>query len=487
MNFNKTCRRSAWVLLIALAACNQPQKPAQRQAQSIPKPVDTTVKIDSSSTSDTTLPVSRPVDTTGKTEASTVTTDQEALTLPVLDALFYEPDFAKELKDKLGLSARKITQLRNAAHASLRELSEDGSPDTVSARAADARYTRQIMALIGAHKAEQLLQLVDKRYSQGVDGLAPTRPNFVPTDTRIVVNAPAFRMDVFEKGQLIKTYKVGIGYPEFPLPVSMRRADTVIFNPGWTPPDEPWVHGKFEPGRKVSAASKLNPLGVVKIPIGMPSLIHGGKPLDKIGHLASHGCVGLTNKQVLDLVPIVLRLGQSDLSPEAVRTFEKHKGKTMAVKLPSPVPVDLRYETIVAENGGLRLYRDVYERGTNTLANAKAVLAAYDVKYEQLSTQEQSDLETALAEMNRDALGRPIAAPDSLSPSKGGVPASKVARAKKGRVTSKVKGREDVLVPLAALQGKGYPAPVALNDGRPKRNMHHRNIAKHHGKRGHHK
>jgi hypothetical protein len=297
----------------------------------------------------------------------------------------------------------------------------------------------------------------------------------VPKDTRIVVNAPAFRMDVFEKGQLIKTYKVGIGYPEFPLPVGMRRADTVIFNPSWTPPDEPWVKGKFAPGRKVSAADKLNPLGVIKIPIGMPSLIHGGKPLEKIGKLASHGCVGLTNKQVLDFIPIVLRLGQSNLSPQDVQSLEKHKNQTKGVKLPSPVPVDLRYETIVAENGGLRIYRDVYERGTNTLENAKAVLAAYHVKYEQLSPQEQSNLETALSEMNRDAHGREIATTDSLAPSRSVAPASKLKhRAKKGKVTSIIEGHTDVLVPLAALQGKGYPAPVALDDGRTKSGLHKR-------------
>jgi lipoprotein-anchoring transpeptidase ErfK/SrfK len=485
MNFNKTCQLPALVLLIALAACNQPKKPVRQQAPLASKPADTTVKTDSRSTIDTTLPASKPADTSAKTKLQR-DTDMQALTLPVLDALFYEADFAKELKAKLGLPAKKIAELRTAAHASLRELSEDGSPDTASARAADNRYQQRIRAVIGARKAQQLLQLVNQRYSQGVEGLAPTRPNFVPTDTRIVVNAPAFRMDVFEKGRLIKTYKVGIGYPEFPLPVGMRRADTVIFNPGWTPPDEPWVRGKFAPGRRVSAGNRLNPLGVIKIPIGMPSLIHGGKPPEKIGNLASHGCVGLTNKQVLELVPIILRLGQSDLSAKAVQSLEKHKRRTKAVKLRVPVPVDLRYETIVAEDGGLRIYRDVYERGTNTLENAKTVLAAYDIKYEQLSAQEQSDLETALGGMNRDARGREIAAADSLAPSKGGVPAGKLARAKKGKVTSKVKGQSDVLVTLAALQGKGYPAPVALNDGRTK-NVHHKHRSSHHRGRKHHR
>jgi len=66
-------------------------------------------------------------------------------------------------------------------------------------------------------------------------------PNSLPNDTRIVINAPAYRMDMFENGRLIKSYRIGIGYPEYPLPVGVRTANAIIFNPTWTPPDEPWV------------------------------------------------------------------------------------------------------------------------------------------------------------------------------------------------------------------------------------------------------
>ncbi len=50
------------------------------------------------------------------------------------------------------------------------------------------------------------------------------QPNAVPTDTRIVVNIPAFRMDLFENGNLLKSYKIGIGYPEFPLPTGVAKS-----------------------------------------------------------------------------------------------------------------------------------------------------------------------------------------------------------------------------------------------------------------------
>src|SRR5204863_5680330 len=139
----------------------------------------------------------------------------------------------------------------------------------------------------------------------GAKDAAPTMlpgPNAVPRDTRIVVNIPAFRMDVFAKGSLIKSYKIGIGYPQFPLPTGLRKAQLIIFNPTWTPPDSPWVDTmkNVARGETVEAGSKLNPLGPIKIPIGLPSLIHGGKPLSKICTFASHGCVGMTNSQIKD-------------------------------------------------------------------------------------------------------------------------------------------------------------------------------------------
>ncbi len=46
-------------------------------------------------------------------------------------------------------------------------------------------------------------------------------PNAVPQDTRVVVNIPAYRMDLFQDGKLIKSYKIGIGYPQFPLPTGL--------------------------------------------------------------------------------------------------------------------------------------------------------------------------------------------------------------------------------------------------------------------------
>jgi len=306
------------------------------------------------------------------------------------------------------------------------------------------------------------------------DAIAATAPNAVPTDTRIVVNAPAYRMDVFENGQLVKTYKVGIGYPEFPLPTGMRKADTIIFNPTWTPPDEPWVESpssKVKVGEVVEAGSPLNPLGLIKIPIGSPSLIHGGKVAAKLGGFASHGCVGLTNPQVQDVARLLAQVGGAQLTEEQMTTYAKTRTETKEVKLEKAVPVELRYETIVVEDGKLYIYRDVYGRGTNTEEKLRAVLTASGLSLDSLTEAEQTKVLAALKQMALDATGKPIAGgqPDAAPSATPAAAANKNAKAKTDaesrKVTRTVKGQKEIVIELAALKGKGYPAPVALDTG----------------------
>ena len=227
-------------------------------------------------------------------------------------------------------------------------------------------------------------------------------PNAVPTDTRVVVNIPAFRMDLFQDGSLVKSYQVGIGYPEFPLPQGLRKASTIIFNPTWTPPDSPWVAKmkNITPGETVEAGSKLNPLGPIKIPIGLPSLIHGGKAPAKIGKFASHGCVGLTNNQVKDFALLLSKASGTELSDTTLAGYLQDKEETKTVKLNETVPVELRYETIVLEDGKLHIYKDVYAQNTNTEENLRKVLEAHGARFEDLSEQQRTEVLNALNSMS---------------------------------------------------------------------------------------
>ena len=374
------------------------------------------------------------------------------ITLPVVDALLADEAFVAEVKKSVQPSDEQLDKLKNAARDGVLNLSEEDLEEGRSTRASITEAEKQIKQILGDENGNKFLALARKHWSGG-ELISIAKPNSVPTDTRVVVNAPAYRMDVFQNGKIVKSYKIGIGYPEFPLPTGLRTAKSIIFNPTWTPPDEPWVKGEFKPGKKVEAGSKKNPLGFIKIPIGLPSLIHGGKAPARLGTFASHGCVGLTNELVQDFASQLSSLSGSPLTPEEIKGYEKNRTETKEVTLSQPVPVELRYETIVADDGKLHIFRDVYEHGTNTEENLNRVLQSFGLSMNDLSPDEQTKVRDALQKMAIDAQGKPVDedANANKKPSTS------------DRVTRSIKGPKVIVVDVAALKGKGYPAPVNIN------------------------
>ena len=451
--FKRFFATGAWLTALAVvligAAC-EPQTPQQTTQNT----AATNLNANSAATTNT-MPQTVASPEAAKTEALNL-----PVTLPVLDAMFADEKFGAELKSKLGLTDEQIGKLRETAREATANLNEAES-ENGSTNAATKNAAEQISQIIGADKAAQFNSLISERWAKGGDEAdtsgktvaASDKPNGVPTDTRIVVNAPAYRMDLFKDGKLVRSYKIGIGYPEFPLPMGIRKASTIIFNPTWTPPDEPWVKGKIKAGEKVAAGSALNPLGPIKIPIGSPSLIHGGKALGKLGGFASHGCVGLTNAQVQDVAFSFAAITGTPLTGEDMLNYAKNKTETKNVQLKDALPVELRYETIVVEDGKLKIYRDVYERGTNTEANLRKVLEANGVSLDSLSEPERAKVLDGLKQMALDAGGNEVETDTNAK------------KNSSQTVTRNIKGKKEVIIEVAALKGKGYPAPVDLNTG----------------------
>ncbi len=447
--------RAFAVSLAALFAVGCQQPPQSTQTQTT---VDNNTVAVTQSPSPSPVPSASPSPTPSPSPA-VVASNYTPVTLPVLDAMFADENFAGEMRSKLGLPDEQIEKLKTTAHEATTKLKENENGST---SAATKNADEQIRGIIGDEKTKQLAQFVSERWNKDENGNANTtaaasnQPSSVPTDTRIVVNAPAYRMDVFRDGKLLKSYKVGIGYPEFPLPTGLRKASSIIFNPTWTPPDEPWVEGSktVKAGEKVAAGSSLNPLGPIKIPIGMPSLIHGGKAAAKLGGFASHGCVGLTDAQVKDFAANLAQISNTEIKKEDLAAYEKNKTETKNVKLASVIPVELRYETITVEDGKLHIYRDVYEHGTNTEDNLRKVLEANGVALDSLTEPERAKIMTGLKQMARDAEGNVAEAK-----------ANPNAKSKEAKVTRTIKGAKEFVIEIAALKGKGYPAPLNLSKG----------------------
>ncbi|MBI1761965.1 MAG: L,D-transpeptidase [Acidobacteria bacterium] len=441
------------------------------------------------------------------------------ITLPMLDALFFvDRQFATALKSQLQLTDEQITQLRQTARQGTAGLSENATASTTTA--AGERAAERISVILGNDKASQFASFALLRWQQlgaseneialaeeplplasitplpgasvtplpvasatetplpsptasaspsaspspAVRANNATAPPLLtaPLDTRIVVNAPAYRMDIFQDGQLVKSYKTTIGYPEFPLPTGMRKANSIIFNPTWTPPDEPWVEASksVKVGQTVAAGDRLNPLGPIKIPIGSPSLIHGGKTLAKIGAFGSHGCVGLTDKQVQDFAKRLGQIGGIEITDEQIAERAQKRTETKVVKLKQPIPVELRYDTLTVEDGKLHIYRDVYDRDTNISENLEAVLGAYGVALADLSEAEHQKVDEALAALSRAPGQMTDAALTAAEKAE-----QRKEQLKRQQLTRQFKGKKEVVIEIAALAGKGYPAPVELDTG----------------------
>ena len=399
-----------------------------------------------------------PVPSTSPSPANTATASNN-VTLPLLDALLTDEKFVARVKQHLKLSDQQLEDLKRVSGAEVARLRENNAED-LDGKATDApqRASEQLRQTLGDAKAKELTTMANEYWSKGdVGGGSDDKtqmlkgPNAVPTDTRVVVNIPAFRMDLFQDGSLVKSYKVGIGYPEFPLPQGLRKAQQIIFNPTWTPPDSPWVETmkNVTPGETVKAGDKDNPLGPIKIPIGLPSLIHGGKSPARIGKFASHGCVGLTTPQIKDFAVLLGKAANTPDVASKLDTYLADKEKTQTVKLNQVVPVELRYETIVLEDGKLHIYKDVYAQDTNTEENLHSVLEANGLKLEDLP--QRTEILNALNAMSANP---------TTSPSPEASPEKKTAKAKKP-----AKPSNEIVIDLGTVAQKGYPAPVDLDTG----------------------
>lgn len=151
---------------------------------------------------------------------------------------------------------------------------------------------------------------------------------------------------------------------------------------------------------------------------------------------------------------LLMRAANNEVSDKQVAEYLQDKTRTKTVKLGQVIPVELRYETIVLEDGKLHIYKDVYGQDTNTEENLRRVLETHGARLEDLSAEQRQQALDALNAMST----KPTA---SASPSPSPSVDKKTAR------TPKKKGpQNEVVIELGTLAQKGYPAPVNLDEGR---------------------
>jgi lipoprotein-anchoring transpeptidase ErfK/SrfK len=107
---------------------------------------------------------------------------------------------------------------------------------------------------------------------------------------------------LYSGARLERKYRCAIGMRSYPTPVGTFKVVSKSPHPAWRNPYSAW-------SKKMPAVIKpgfYNPLGLRALYLSAPGIrIHGTAKTSSMGRAASHGCIRLTNRNVLDIYPRV--------------------------------------------------------------------------------------------------------------------------------------------------------------------------------------
>lgn len=172
---------------------------------------------------------------------------------------------------------------------------------------------------------------------------------------KILINAAARKLRLYEGSRLLKEYDIAVGSPRYPTPLGERLMKQVIWNPWWLPPDSGWAKGA-----KDTPPGPNNPLGPVKMDLGEAILVHGTNKPGSVGFAASHGCMRMRNEEAKELAHFIQERYTSKSDPALFAEYAKNNRTSYYVKLNDPIPVKIIYDTVELVDGRLQIYGDFY-------------------------------------------------------------------------------------------------------------------------------
>ena len=115
----------------------------------------------------------------------------------------------------------------------------------------------------------------------------------------VTVSREERRARLFRDGELVKTYTVAVGSPEFPTPTGQFVVQTMQRNPSWSVPNSAWA-GSLA-GETIPGGDPRNPLVARWIGFNGSVGFHGTASAGSLGTAASHGCIRMSPPDVIDL------------------------------------------------------------------------------------------------------------------------------------------------------------------------------------------
>jgi lipoprotein-anchoring transpeptidase ErfK/SrfK len=121
------------------------------------------------------------------------------------------------------------------------------------------------------------------------------KPNVTADEARnavgtvITIDQSAFKLRLFKKLKVVKTYGVAVGQPAYPTPNGRFAIQSKQIDPVWSVPNSPWA-GELA-GSTVGGGSAANPLKARWMGVSGSVGIPGTGQDYSIGSRASHGCI----------------------------------------------------------------------------------------------------------------------------------------------------------------------------------------------------
>lgn len=183
----------------------------------------------------------------------------------------------------------------------------------------------------------------------------------------LVVNIPAGRLDVMQGGERVRSFPVSVGTAMHATPTHEGAIRRVVWNPTWTPPpDAEWARNE-----KPKGPGWGNPMGRVKLHLFSDIYVHGTPSGNerRLGNPASHGCIRMANRDVLQLAQMVMEAdGGASVSPTTVQALIRNPSATREVSLAGRVRVRVIYRLTEVDGDSVTLHPDVYGRARSDYA-----------------------------------------------------------------------------------------------------------------------
>jgi lipoprotein-anchoring transpeptidase ErfK/SrfK len=195
--------------------------------------------------------------------------------------------------ERLGEAAGLRSGARGADVLELHDALVEGGVATRAQLAADARARTY-----GAPTRDAVTRFQNQR-GMSADGIAGS-DTIAALTLKIVVDRGTKQLTLYRLGEVVKTWGVAVGSPEYPTPAGEFEIQSMQENPTWTPPDSDWAKDAepIPPGPD-------NPLGTRWMAIYGTVGIHGTNNPASIGYSVSHGCIRMRIPDVEELFDMV--------------------------------------------------------------------------------------------------------------------------------------------------------------------------------------